>query len=146
MYSSFNPYHSLLPWLIIFLFLDILLCSAWPTGRGHQRAQAGAGEEGGVSAAEPGSQRERAEGRTEGAHWQKHEGQSSEQVCHWVCLEGYFSVGPALEEWENRMNELTMFCVLLLTKKTKNRTMFTSLFASFSLFVLHISSTCLQLD
>lgn len=49
--------------------------SAGPAGSGHQGAQAGDGEEGGVSAAEPGGQGERAERRTEGALRQKHQGQ-----------------------------------------------------------------------
>lgn len=53
--------------------------SARPTRSGHQRAQAGDGEEGGVAAAEPGKQRARAERRTERAHRQKHEGQEQSQ-------------------------------------------------------------------
>lgn len=57
--------------------------SAWPTGCGHQRTQAGDGEEGGVFAAEPGSPRARAERHTEGSVRQKQAGQEDRkgQIC-----------------------------------------------------------------
>lgn len=59
--------------------------SARPAGRGHQRAQAGDGEEGGGPAAENGGQRDGAERRTEGEHEQKHKGQDQEKMfC--VCI------------------------------------------------------------
>lgn len=48
--------------------------SAGPAGSGHQRPQAGDGKESGVSAAESGGQRERAERDPAGAHRQEHEG------------------------------------------------------------------------
>lgn len=54
--------------------------SARPAGRGHQRAQAGDGEEGGGPAAEIGGQRDRAERRTEGEHEQKHKGQDQDKM------------------------------------------------------------------
>lgn len=57
------------------LFFNFFVFSARPAGRGHQRTQAGDGEEGGVPAAEPGRQRQRAEGHTQGTHRQKREGQ-----------------------------------------------------------------------